>query len=106
MNSTYGTTDSTYFCVYENIGAAAITYGSRSMIQYCRDGFTHRIHKLPNGFNMTKLDQYNNFCKAVLVCPEDLTIEANDGIIKIPVVRPKYQDTDSNYIIMPILDRT
>ena len=41
MNSTYGTTDTPFFSMFENIGAACITYGSRSMIQYCRDSFTH-----------------------------------------------------------------
>lgn len=74
MNSTYGTTDTICFCMYENIGSAAITYGSRSMIQYCRDGFTHRQHTLPKGFDMETITRYNDFCKSVLQQPEDLMI--------------------------------
>lgn len=51
MNSTYGQGDAPYTCMFDNIGPSVVTFSSRSMIQYCRDAFTHTLLKLPNGFD-------------------------------------------------------
>lgn len=41
MNSLYGTTDTTSYALFENIGASIITRQSKAEIRNCRDNLTH-----------------------------------------------------------------
>lgn len=55
-----------------------------------------------------KINMYNQFCDDTLVYPEDIKInvkfEQTRIALEIPEILMKYQDTDSSYITMKVLD--
>jgi DNA polymerase elongation subunit (family B) len=116
MNSVYGQYDSDVSPLYDNVGPSVITCCSRFIIQNCRDNtVSGTVWLSPDrwakfGATITQhIASHNDFATRTLVDPEPLLIGLTlDGegfaVIEMPEVRLKYQDTDSNYVTMAMLD--